>query len=167
MNLHKRKQVKGRWRKFPFSLEPRGSVIIWHPLDVVPDEDKKLTLVRNVCPEPTLKAHPYWLYHSHLLLWILFVSGNILKAYHNEWFTAKCWLYYLYSSKWRNKLESQVWSPGVPKPLTHILPILLCLSRDKKLANNSLRTDTGISKKDKKQLLFFFLNKLSVSQIRC
>ena len=58
MNLQKRKQVKGRWAKFPFSLEPRGSVIIWHPLNVVPDEDKKLTLVRNVCLEPTLKAHP-------------------------------------------------------------------------------------------------------------
>ena len=53
-----------------------------------------------------------------------------------------------------NKLESQVRSPGVPKPLTYILPILLYLSQDKKLANNSLRTDTGISKKDKKQLLF-------------
>ena len=50
-----------------------------------------------------------------------------------------------------NKLESQVRSPGVPKPLTYILPILLYLSQDKKLA-----IDTGISKKDKKQLLFSF-----------
>ena len=41
MNLQKRKRVKGRWRNFLFSLEPRGSVIIWHPLNVVP-------LVRNV-----------------------------------------------------------------------------------------------------------------------
>lgn len=40
----------------------------------------------------------YWLTHSHLPLWILFVSGNILKRYHNEWFTAKCWPYYIYSS---------------------------------------------------------------------
>ena len=41
MNLQKRKRVKGRWRNFLFSLEPRGSVIIWHPLSVVP-------MVRNV-----------------------------------------------------------------------------------------------------------------------
>lgn len=53
--------------------------------------------------------------------------------------------------------ESQALSPGVPKPLTYILPILLYLSQDKKLANNSLKTDTGISKKDKAALFSFFL----------
>ena len=75
------------------------------------------------------------------------------------------YIIFILQSEKVNKWESQVRSPGVPKPLTHILPILLCLSQDKKLANNSLRTDTRTSKKDKKQLFFFF-NELPVSQIR-
>ena len=59
MNWQKRKLVEGRQRKFVFQeLEPRGSIIIWHPLNVVPDQNKKLTLVRNVGPESTLKTHP-------------------------------------------------------------------------------------------------------------
>lgn len=55
--LAKRKRSKEGGEIFSF-IRTEGPVIIWHPLNVVPDQDKKLTLVRNLCPELTVKAHP-------------------------------------------------------------------------------------------------------------
>jgi hypothetical protein len=119
MNWQQRTLVQGRQQNFILQeLEPRGSIIIWHPLNVVSDQNRKSMLVRKVDKEP-IKNPSFTDCNTSHLHYAPFKS--ILQGLHNEWLAAQCWLHYLYSS---NSQSQQMGEPGSQsREIQVLLPI--------------------------------------------